>query len=95
VLINVVASAVPFHCTTELELRFVPYTPMVLACVPIKNWVGETDVIAGVGVGVDTVSVAAAEVPPPGVALTAVTTSFPAAAWSATVSWKLTWVLLT
>ena len=58
------------------------------------NEAGETEVMTGVGVGAETGSVLAREVPPPGVGFVTVTARFEATAWSATDRTKVSWVEL-
>ena len=55
---------VPFHCTTELEVKFDPPTVSVNAAPPVDALEGESEAIAGAGLF--TVNELAAERPPPG-----------------------------
>jgi hypothetical protein len=79
-LLNVVAISVPFQSTPELATKFVPVRVSVKAAVPPIAEVCESDV--SVGTGLLIVNVIAADVPPPGKALTTVTEAVPASAMS-------------
>ena len=48
-LTNVVVRGLPFHCTTELLMKFVPFTVSVNAAEPALTELGESDVIVGTG----------------------------------------------
>ena len=70
----------PFHLTTELELKPVPFTVRVKAGSPAVLLVGLKPVV--VGTGLFTVKAWALEVPPPGEWLYTVTLAVPAVAMS-------------
>src|SRR5947209_20254465 len=46
-LMKVVGRAAPFHCTTELLLKFVPFTVNVMAGLPSGTLVGSRLVMVG------------------------------------------------
>ena len=96
VLTNVVVRSVPFHLTTELEIKFVPLTVRVKAVPPAVADVGLRLVVVGTGLsGTLIVKVWELEVPPPGVGLKTVTRAVPAVAMSAARIDAVTWVALT
>lgn len=78
---NVVVRALPFHCTTEEETKFVPVTVMVKLAPAATAELGLSTAIAG-GVCV-IMKLRAEEVPPPGDELDTVTEAEPAALISA------------
>lgn len=81
--INVVVRAVPLKFTTEVEIKFVPFTTSVNPAEPAAIVLGDNDVIVGAGfVAAVTVNVAAADVPPPGARFVTVTAGVPAVATS-------------
>jgi hypothetical protein len=75
-------------------MKPVPITEITGEDAPTSSVAGLTDVIAGAGFDATTATVAAVEVPPPGVGFTAVKERPPAADRSATVSATLTCVAL-
>jgi hypothetical protein len=75
-----VASPVPFHCTVELETKFVPVTVRVNAAPPAVALEGESEVAPGFGLLI--VKVSPLDVPPPGVGFITVTDAVPAVAMS-------------
>jgi hypothetical protein len=77
----VVARSVPFHRTTELATNPVPLTVSVKAELPAMVLEGEMDAVVGAGFSV--VNVSSADVPPPGVVETTVTSDGPATDTSA------------
>jgi hypothetical protein len=79
-----VISAVPFHCTTELALKPVPVTAILVAGEPTMNASGVTERRLSVG-GALMAMLAVFEVPPPGDALTTVSDRLPLTARSAAV----------
>jgi hypothetical protein len=80
---NVVVRAVPFHWTTEEEMKLVPVTVSVNAESPESTVLGLSDVAAGTGLPI--VKVSGLEVPPPGAGVVTVTMALPAVAISAAV----------
>ena len=92
-LTKVVVRAEPFHCTTEVETKFVPVTVRVNAVPPAVMLLGESDV--SVGTGLLIVKLIALEVPPPGGGFITVTGTRPALAMSEAVIAAVTFVLLT
>jgi hypothetical protein len=72
-LTNVVVRLPPFHCTTEVLMKLLPFTVNVKAGPPDVAELGTSEVIAGIGV--EAVNVRAFEVPPPGAGLNTVTES--------------------
>jgi len=70
----------PFHCTTELDVKPVPRTVIVVSGDPAVIEFGLTDVMIGVGVPDPMVRLAVGEVPPPGGGLVTVTASIPESA---------------
>ena len=92
-LTNVVARALPFHCTTELATKLVPFTTRVKAAPPAFALVGDSEVTVGTGLGgVLMVNVSVLEVPPPGAGVTTVTDAGPAVVRSAAVRMICSWV---
>jgi hypothetical protein len=80
---NVVTRGLPFHCTTELLTKLLPFTVNVNPGEPALNMFGVIVVIAGNGLfAAVIVNVAAADVPPPGVGFVTVTPGVPAVATS-------------
>jgi hypothetical protein len=95
-LTYVVVRFVPFHLTTELEMKLVPFTVRVKATPPAVADEGLRLVVVGRGLsGTLIVKVWALEVPPPGVGLKTVTLAVPAVAMSAARIDAVTWVALT
>ena len=93
---NVVVRFVPFHLTTELEMKLVPFTVSVKAAPPAVADEGLRLAVLGTGLsGTLIVKVWALEVPPPGVGLKTVTLAVPAEAMSAARIEAVTWVALT
>src|SRR5437762_293802 len=92
-LTNVVVRAAPFHCTVLPLTKPVPVTVSVNAALLISALLGLRPV--SVGAGLFTVSVCAAEVPPPGAGVRTVTLAVPAAAMSAAVIAAVSWMVLT
>jgi len=92
-LTKLVARALPFHCTTEPERKFVPVTVSVNAVPPGVALEGESKV--AVGAGLLMVKVRAPDVPPPGEGFATVTESVPAVAMSLAEIAAVNWVLLT
>jgi hypothetical protein len=80
---NVVARALPFHCTVEEAMKFVPVTVNTKPASPAKAALGPSD--TPVGVGLLIVKVSAPEVPPPGAGVKTVTIAVPLAVTSAAV----------
>lgn len=66
----------PFHWTTELETKLVPFIVRVKLEPPAIVEVGEIEVVVGTGLFI--VNVCAFDVPPPGVGLRTVTVDVPA-----------------
>jgi hypothetical protein len=82
-LTNVVVRLLPFHCTTELPMKLLPFTVNVNAPEPALTVFGDNVVIAGTGLGAAvTVNVTALDVPPPGAGLVTVTEGVPVVATS-------------
>ena len=74
----------PFHLTTELEMKLVPFTVRVKPAPPAVAELGLRLVVVGTGLsGTLIVKVWAFEVPPPGAGLKTVTLAVPAVAMSA------------
>jgi hypothetical protein len=92
-LTYVVVSPVPFHCTVELERKFVPVTVSVNPAPPAVALAGESEV--AVGTGLLMVKVRAADVPPPGEGLATVTETVPPVVMSLAGTVALSCVLLT
>ena len=83
-LTKVVASAMPFHCTTELLMNLVPVAVSVNVAPPAAADDGEIADRAGSGfvVAALMVNVSGVDVPPPGVGVNTVTEAVPAVAMS-------------
>lgn len=81
-LTNVVVRALPFHCTIEALVKFVPLTVKVNATPPATPELGLIAVVVGAGAAALIVKVTALDVPPPGVGLKTVTLAVPAEAMS-------------
>src|SRR5919108_211594 len=92
-LTKVVARGAPFHCTVLSRTKPLPVAVSVKAAPPAVAVVGDTDVSVGTGLLIE--NVCAADVPPPGVGVTTLTTALPAAAMSAAVMAAVSWVVLT
>jgi hypothetical protein len=92
---NVVARWLPFHCTMDELMKFVPVSVSVKAAPPASTLLGEIELSVGLGFGALMVNVCALDAPPPGVGLNTVTGTVPAATMSAAVIWAWSWVLLT
>jgi hypothetical protein len=73
-----VVSPFPFHCTVEVETKFVPLTVRVNAAPPAVALEGESEV--AFGKGLLTVKMRLFDLPPPGVGFTTVTDAFLAVA---------------
>jgi len=83
---KVVGRALPFQCTVESEIKFVPVTVNVKPAPPATAELGFKDVTVGEGLlTVLTVKVSALEVPPPGVGVETVTETVPLVAMSVLV----------
>jgi len=80
---NVVARVLPFHCTLEEAMKFVPVTVSTKPASPAKTALGPSD--ATVGVGLSIVKLNALETPPPGAGVETVTIAIPPADRSAAV----------
>ena len=92
----VVVRFVPFHLTTDPEMKLVPLTVNVNAEPPAVADEGLRLVVVGRGLsGTLIVKVWALEVPPPGVGLKTVTLAVPAVAMSAARIEAVSWVVLT
>jgi len=92
-LLNVVVLATPLKFTTDVEMKFVPFTVRVNAEPPAVTLAGEID--ATVGAGLLIVKDCAPEVPPPGAGFVTVTFADPAAAISEARIAAVTFVELT
>src|SRR5205823_5334410 len=90
---NVVVRLAPFHFTTLLCTKLVPFTVRVNCGPPAVALLGESDVV--VGTGLLTVKLTALDVPPPGGGFITVTGTTPALAMSAAVIAAVSVVLLT
>ena len=75
---KVVASAVPFQFTVEVETNLVPFTVKVKSALPAAVQVGLIEVVVGTGLLI--VNVTELDVPPPGGGLTTVMDAVPAVA---------------
>jgi hypothetical protein len=96
VLTNVVVRALPFHFTTELLIKFVPFTISVNAGAPAVALFGTRALSVGAGLlAAEMVKETTALVPPPGSGLITVTCALPAAAMSAALIAPVICVLLT
>jgi hypothetical protein len=94
-LTNVVVRLLPFHCTTDAEIKFVPFTVSVNAAPPAAALPGDKPLTAGAGLALVMVNVKAFEVPPPGAGLNTVTRAVPAAAILVAGIVAVSWVALT
>ena len=92
-LTKVVVSAVPLKSAVEPLTKLVPVSVMVVFALPMTVEAGL--MLVSVGTGLLTVSVCAAEVPPPGVAFTTVIDSLPAVVRSVGGMTAVNWVALT
>jgi hypothetical protein len=92
-LTSVVVRGLPFNSTTELLLKFVPFTVSVNPGPPTAVFVGE--ILFNVGNGLLTVKVAEVLVPPPGVPVKTVIEGVPAVRRSDAGIAAVTWVALT
>ncbi|HTY77657.1 MAG TPA: hypothetical protein VMI34_07560 [Candidatus Bathyarchaeia archaeon] len=92
---NVVGRPLPFHCTTELGMKFDPFTVRLRAGPFCGAVVGAIDVNVGTGFGITMLKVAAAAVPPPGAGVTTVTAAVLAPARSLAGMLAVSWVALT
>lgn len=70
-LTNVVVRLPPFHCTTDVLMKLLPFTVNVNAALPAIAELGASVVSAGIGV--DTVKLTVFDVPPPGAGLNTLT----------------------
>jgi hypothetical protein len=86
----VVMRFVPFHCTCDEAINPLPLMVRGKAAEPAAAVAGVMEAIAGVGLL--TLNVAAAELPPPGVGFITVTEALPAVAKSAVVIAAVSWV---
>jgi hypothetical protein len=77
-LTKVVGRALPFHCATELVMKFVPLIVNSKAALPSTACAGERVVMAGTGLGPITVNGIGLDIPPPGAGLNTVTAGVPA-----------------
>jgi hypothetical protein len=89
---QVVVRSLPFHCTTEPLMKFVPVAVSVKPPLPATRWLGEIDV--SVGAGLSIVNVCALDAPPPGAGLKTVTSALPGVAMSLAVICAVSCVLL-
>jgi hypothetical protein len=71
-LTNVVMRAPPLRFTVAPLTKFVPFTINMNCCPPAVTLLGESDVIAGMGLSMAKLA-AGVEVPPPGVLTTTLT----------------------
>ena len=94
-LTNVVVRLLPFHRTTEPEIKFVPFTVRVKPAPPADALLGATPLRVGTGFTLVIVNVKPFEVPPPGVGLNTVTWALPACPISTLVMLACSWLLLT
>src|SRR5438876_1305741 len=92
---NVVARWLPFHCTMDELMKFVPVSASVKAAPPATTLLGDSELSVGLGFGAVIVNVCAPEVPPPGVGLKTVTDAVPAVAMSLAKICAWSWVLPT
>ena len=90
---NVVVRGEPFHCTTDVETKFVPVAVSVNAAPPAILVFGAIDV--SVGARLSMVNVRALDVPPPGDGFFTVTLAVPALAIKVAPTVALIMVLLT
>src|SRR5581483_11637044 len=95
---KVVASAVWFHCTTELETKLAPERVNFKSGPPAVALTGETQMMRGTGLRCGAAEVmvngSALERPPPGCGFATVTETVPAAAMSLAEMAAVSWVLL-
>src|SRR5882762_6702640 len=91
---NVVARWLPFHCTMDELMKFVPVSVSVKAAPPATTLLGDREVSVGLGFGAVIVNVCGLELPPPGVGLKTVADAVPAVAMSAVVICAVSCVLL-
>jgi hypothetical protein len=92
-LMKLVVRALPFHCTTEPETKFVPVTVSVSAAPPAVALGGESNAV--VGAGLLMVKVRAPDVAPPGEGFATVTETVPAVLMSLAEIVAVNRVLLT
>src|SRR5439155_1370838 len=92
-LTKVVVRLLPFQCTTELLLKFVPLTVSVTVLPPAVTLAGE--MLPSVGGGLKTVKLTALVVLPDGYGLVTGTGNTPSASMSAAVICAVSCVLLT
>jgi hypothetical protein len=88
---KVVERVLPFHCTVDVGMKFVPVTVNVKPAPPAEAELGFKDVT--VGEGLPMVKVSTLDVPPPGVGVETVTVAVPLAAMSAAVMAACSWVV--
>ena len=88
-----VVSPVPFHCTVEVETKFVPVTVRVNAAPPAVALEGDSEV--AFGNGLLTVKMRLFDLPPPGAGFTTVTDAVRAVAMWLAGTEAVTCVLLT
>src|ERR1700688_135833 len=81
---KVVARALPFHCTVEEAMKFVPLTVSKKAASPANAALGPSDSVVGIGLSI--VKLSAPETPPPGAGVETVTIAIPPVAVSAAVT---------
>src|SRR5438445_507818 len=91
---NVVARWLPFHCTMDELMKFVPVSASVTAAPPAPTLLGDREVSVGLGFGAVIVNVCGLDVPPAGVGVKTVTDAVPAVAMSAAVIGAVSCVLL-
>src|SRR5437867_9614335 len=91
---NVVARWLPFHCTMDELMKFVPVAVRVNPAPPATTLLGDREVSVGLGFGAVIMNVCGLEVPPPGAGLRTVTEAVPAVAMSAAVICACSCVLL-
>ena len=87
--------AAPFHSTTDEATKPLPLTVRGNAAPPAVALLGASEEIAGTGLLLLIVKVAALDVPPPGLGLTTVTLAVPALVMSAAGTWAVSLVALT
>ena len=87
---KVVVRASPAKLTTEVGMKFVPFTVSVKVASPALLEVGEIEVV--VGTGLFTVKTSALDVPPPGVGFVTVILNVPAAVKSEAGIEAVSWV---
>src|SRR6266852_3255614 len=92
---KVVGCAAPFHCMTEVERKFVPFTVNVKVGPPAVALVGEILVVVGMGLlAAMILKTAVGDVPPPGGGFVTVTCTVPAVEISAAEMAAVIWVAL-